>query len=98
VDEDIQFHEVRFEMSKIDNVPSYLITNPPYDERLMSLREIDALYQAIGRTFKRLSKVDRYVLSSVSGTEQKLGLAPHQTRVLFNGPIKARYYQFFHES
>ena len=98
VDEDIQFHEVRFEMSKIDNVPSYLITNPPCDERLMSAREIDALYQSIGRTFKRLSKVDRYVLSSVSGTEQKLGLAPSQTRVLFNGPIKARYYQFFHES
>ncbi len=98
VDEDIAFNEVRFEMSKIENIPSHLITNPPYDERLMSRREIDALYQAIGRTFKRLTDVDRYLLSSVSGTEQKLNLKPSQTRVLFNGPIKARYYQFFHES
>jgi len=95
VDEDIDFIEARFEMHKFTNQPSALITNPPYDERLMNAREIDALYKAIGRTFKRLDQVDRYLISSVSGTEQKLGLTPTKTRVLFNGPIKARFYQFF---
>lgn len=97
VDEDITFEEARFEMSKFDNDPAAIITNPPYDERLMSMREISALYQTIGRTFKRLNHVDRYMLTSVSGTDQKMGLSPTQTRVLFNGPIKARYYQYFSE-
>lgn len=97
VDEDITFEEARFETSKFTNETTAIITNPPYDERLMSMREITALYQTIGRTFKRLNHVDRYMLSSVSGTDQKMGLAPTQTRVLFNGPIKARYYQYFSE-
>lgn len=95
VEDDITWQHERFEMKKWTNEKSFIITNPPYDERMSSPREIKALYTSIGRTFNRLTAVHRYMISSVSGTEQYLAASPTQTRVLFNGPIKARYYQFF---
>lgn len=93
VDDDILFEEARFEMSKIEE--DLVITNPPYDERLASKKTIDALYKTIGRQIKTRNNTKWYIISSVNGTESLFNEKADQTRVVFNGPIKARIYQYF---
>jgi len=93
VDEDIIFEERRFEMSKIS--ADFIITNPPYDERLASRKTIDSLYKNIGRTLKMRDRDKWYIISSVQGTEKLFSERATKTRVVFNGPLKARIYQYF---
>ena len=95
VDGVIEWTVERFEMKKPFRDFHYLFTNPPYDERLMTMKEITPLYQAIGRNLRSAPHKDAFILTSVIGTEKLLDQKADKTRVLFNGPIKTRLYQFF---
>lgn len=95
VDGVIDFKVERFEMKKHPRDFHYLFTNPPYDERLMTMKEITPLYQAIGRYLRNGSNKDAFILTSVIGTEKLFDQRADKTRVLFNGPIKTRLYQYF---
>ncbi len=95
VDDAIDFKVERFELKKFPSSFYYLITNPPYDERLMQMKDIKPLYQSIGRLLQSPVLKDAFVLSSVSGAEKLFNIPADKTRVLFNGPIKTRLYQYF---
>ncbi len=91
---DIDFQTERFETKRFEPGHHLIISNPPYGERMQRLKDIERLYEHIGRTFKRLKTYSLFLISSTSSTEKLLDLKPTRTRVLFNGPIKTRYYQF----
>lgn len=69
--------------------------NPPYGERLMSVREAEALYRDIGRTFEALSPWQIYVLTSAENFERLYGRRADKVRKLYNGMIPCRLYQYF---
>ena len=69
--------------------------NPPYGERLMTLREAEALYRDIGRTFEALTPWQIYVLTSADNFERLYGRRADKTRKLYNGMIPCRLYQYF---
>lgn len=98
VDSVIDFQVERFEMKKTVKDFHYLMTNPPYDQRLMSLKELTPLYQAIGRYLRSPGAKDAFILTAVIGTEKLLQAKADKTRVLFNGPIKSRLYQYFQKT
>lgn len=94
VDDLVEFTLDRFETKRFDAGHHLIITNPPYGERMQKVKDLERLYAAIGRTFKRLKTYSLFLITSTTSAESLLGLKATRTRVLFNGPIKARFYQF----
>lgn len=69
--------------------------NPPYGERLMTPREVEQLYRAMGRTFEALAPWQIYVLTSAENFERLYGRRADKTRKLYNGMIPCQLYQYF---
>lgn len=72
-----------------------VVCNPPYGERLMELREVEALYREIGRQFAQLDPWQIYILTSHQKFEALYGRRADKIRKLFNGMIPCNLYQYF---
>ncbi len=72
----------------------FLITNPPYGERLQEKAEMPALYQTLGERFRALDSWSLYVITSYEDVEQDIGRKADKNRKLYNGMMKTYYYQF----
>lgn len=72
----------------------FIITNPPYGERLEDKEALPGLYQEIGEAFRRLDGWSLYVITSYEDAERQIGRAADKKRKIYNGMIKAYYYQF----
>ncbi len=72
-----------------------IVCNPPYGERLSTVREAEKLYRDMGRHFKTLNNWQIYVLTSDDYFEKLYGRKADKVRRLYNGMIKCNYYQFF---
>ncbi len=95
VDDIIEFEVIDFALKRFDQPYGMIISNPPYGERLESQADVESLYKAIGKTMKTIQTYSVYILSSVNGVEGLLGKKAARTRVLFNGNIKTRFYQYY---
>ncbi len=73
----------------------YIITNPPYGERLGEEKEVEELYRAMGKTYRELNNWYCYVLSSYIGFEKFFGEKSDKNRKLYNGRLLCYYYQYF---
>ena len=72
-----------------------LICNPPYGERMMEMREVEALYREIGKTFAAFDPWQMYVLTSHPQFERFFGRRADKKRRLYNGMIPCDLYQYF---
>lgn len=72
----------------------FLITNPPYGERLQEKKEMPALYRTIGQRFRELDSWSLYLISAYEHAEQDIGRKADKNRKIYNGMMKAYYYQF----
>ena len=72
----------------------FIITNPPYGERLEEKKKLPELYRSFGEALKRLDSWSVYVISSYEDTEKYLGMKAAKKRKIYNGMIKTDYYQF----
>ena len=72
-----------------------LICNPPYGERMMELKEVEALYREIGKTFATFDPWQMYVLTSHPQFERFFGRRADKKRRLYNGMIPCDLYQYF---
>ena len=72
-----------------------IICNPPYGERMMELREVEALYRDIGKTFAALTPWQIYILTSHERFESLFGRRADKVRKLYNGMIPCYLYQYF---
>ena len=74
----------------------FIITNPPYGERLEKGQDQDLLllYKTLGERFQALSSWSLYVITSFSGAEKALGLKAQKNRKIYNGMIKTYFYMF----
>ena len=77
-----------------ENFYSYVITNPPYGERLEEKEDLPALYQLIGQGYKGLDSWSMYIVTSYEDAEKYIGRKADKNRKLYNGMIKAYFYQF----
>lgn len=77
-----------------DGSYGFIITNPPYGERLEEKANIPALYKKIGESFKRLDTWSLYMITSYEGTEKDIGRKADKNRKIYNGMMKTYYYQF----
>ena len=72
-----------------------LICNPPYGERMMSMRDAEELYRNIGKCFAQMSPWQIYVLTSCEYFERLYGRKADRVRKLYNGTIPSFLYQFY---
>jgi putative N6-adenine-specific DNA methylase len=73
----------------------YIVTNPPYGERLSEKPLVEKLYADMGEVLRPLDTWSVYLLTSHEGFEQFYGKPASKKRKLFNGFIKTDYYQYF---
>ena len=72
-----------------------IVCNPPYGERLGTLREVEQLYREIGVHFRSLSPWQVYVITSHPAFERFYGRKADKVRKLYNGMLPCYLYQFF---
>lgn len=72
----------------------FVITNPPYGERLEEKEALPALYTEIGQAFKHLDCWSEYLITSYEDTERYIGRKADKNRKIYNGMIKTYFYQF----
>ncbi len=72
----------------------FLITNPPYGERLQDKNEMPALYKTIAERFKALDSWSLYMITAYENAEQDMGRKADRNRKIYNGMMKTYYYQF----
>lgn len=72
----------------------FIITNPPYGERLEEKKDLPQLYRTIGERFKALDSWSAFIISSYEKVEEDMGIKATKNRKIYNGMIKTYYYQF----
>lgn len=78
-----------------DDVRTTIVCNPPYGERLESIKSARELYKKLGNTFGRLSPWQMYIITSEEEFERLFGKKADKVRKLYNGMIKCNLYQYF---
>ncbi|KAB8138445.1 class I SAM-dependent RNA methyltransferase [Gracilibacillus oryzae] len=76
----------------------YIVSNPPYGERIGDRQEVEAMYQKLGNTLKQYPTWSVYILTSNENFEKLYGKEASKKRKLFNGFIRTDYYQYFGRS
>ena len=72
----------------------FIITNPPYGERIYEKDKIGALYQVIGERYRALDSWSLYMITAYEGAENDIGRKADKNRKIYNGMMKTYYYQF----
>ena len=72
----------------------FIITNPPYGERLEDKADLPALYKEIGRTFNALDSWSYFIITSYEDAQKYIGRKADKNRKIYNGMMKTYFYQF----
>ena len=72
----------------------FIITNPPYGERLEEKAVLPQLYGDFGESFRRLDSWSAYMITSYEDAERYFGRQADKNRKIYNGMIKTYFYQF----
>lgn len=72
----------------------FVITNPPYGERLEEKAALPELYRAFGEGFRRLDSWSAYMITSYEEAEKYFGRKADKNRKIYNGMLKTYFYQF----
>lgn len=94
VDKLIHFQRREVEQLSHPKKYGFLITNPPYGERLEEKSALSPLYRTIGERYRQLDSWSMYLITAYEQAEQDIGRKADRNRKLYNGMIKTYYYQF----
>ncbi len=72
----------------------FIITNPPYGERLEDKKDLPELYRAFGESFRMLDSWSAYMITSYEDAERYFGRKADKNRKIYNGMLKTYFYQF----
>ncbi len=79
---------------KSDEEYGFIVTNPPYGERLEDTDTVKMLYKQLGYTFARLKNWSYYLITSYEDFENEFGKEATKRRKLYNGMLKSNLYQY----
>lgn len=72
----------------------FIITNPPYGERLADKAELPQLYTQIGEAYRGLDAWSMYLITGYEDAERYIGRKADKNRKIYNGMLKTYFYQF----
>ena len=89
-------HFQQREVSKLSHPKKYgfIITNPPYGERLEEKKALSELYKTIGERYRSMDSWSAYIITSYENVEQDMQIKADKNRKIYNGMLKTYFYQF----
>jgi len=72
----------------------FIITNPPYGERIEDRENLPSIYGDLGNLYRSLDSWSAYVITSYDKTEEDMGIKATKNRKIYNGMMKTYFYQF----
>ena len=72
----------------------FILTNPPYGERIEDKSNLPALYREIGERYAALDAWSMYLITSYEDAEKYIGRKADKNRKIYNGMMKTYFYQF----
>lgn len=89
-------HFQQRELAKMRHPKKYgfIITNPPYGERLEDKKMLPELYRQIGEVYEKLDEWSMYLITSYEDAERYIGRKADRNRKIYNGMIRTYYYQY----
>ena len=94
VDEHIHFQQKQMKELSSNKKYGFIITNPPYGERLEDKKAMEPLYREMGQTFGALDTWSYYIISGFEDTERFFGRKADKNRKIYNGMMKTYLYQY----
>ena len=92
----VYIHIQKRDVSELTHAKKYgfIITNPPYGERLEDKESLPPLYKTLGERFRALDNWSLYMITSYEDCEKYIGRKANKNRKVYNGMIKTYFYQF----
>lgn len=92
-------HMIHFQQRPVSELShpkkyGFLITNPPYGERIEDKKNLPELYKTIGERFMNLDSWSAYIITAYEETEKYFGRKADKNRKIYNGMMKTYFYQF----
>lgn len=72
----------------------FIITNPPYGERLEEKENLPEIYRALGERFLALDSWSMFMITSYEDAERCIGRKADRNRKIYNGMLKTYFYSF----
>lgn len=94
VDHLIHFQKRSIQQLRHPKKYGFLITNPPYGERMEDKRDLPKLYEQIGEAYRNLDAWSLYIITGYEDTERFVGRSADKKRKIYNGMLKTNFYQF----
>ena len=94
VDHMIHFQQRPVSAFKPSEKYGFIISNPPYGERIEEKKNLPVLYREIGERFAALDAWSMYLITSYEDTEKCIGRKADKNRKIYNGMLKTYFYQF----
>lgn len=92
-------HLVHFQRRGVDQLShakkyGFILTNPPYGERLEDKENLQALYRMLGERYQALDSWSMYLITAYEQAETAIGRKADKNRKLYNGMMKTYFYQY----
>ena len=89
-------HFPQRDMRDISSAKKYgfIITNPPYGERLAEKAAMPQLYKEMGEAFARLDEWSYYIITGFEDAPKYFGRKPDKNRKIYNGMMKTYFYSY----
>ena len=92
-------HMIHFQQRAVKDLShpkkyGFLITNPPYGERIEEKRNLPALYTQLGERFRALDSWSAFLITAYEDAEKYMGRRADKNRKIYNGMMKTYFYQF----
>jgi putative N6-adenine-specific DNA methylase len=92
-------HLIHFQQKPLSELSSskrygFIITNPPYGERLEEKKELPGLYKEMGKVFSTLDAWSYYIITAYEDAQKYIGRQADKNRKIYNGMIKTYFYQY----
>ena len=94
VDHLIHFQQRPVEALSHPKKYGFIVTNPPYGERLEDKAALPELYRTIGERYQALDSWSMYLITSYEDAEKYIGRKADRNRKIYNGMMKTYFYQF----
>lgn len=72
----------------------FIITNPPYGERMEEKSELPPLYREMGEAFLKKDTWSSYIITAYEDAERYIGKRADKNRKIYNGMMKTYLYQY----
>lgn len=94
VDQWIHFQQKPVKELSSNKKYGFIITNPPYGERMEEKETMPELYREIGKVFSALDSWSYYIITAYEDAQKYIGKQAEKNRKIYNGMIKTYFYQY----